>query len=96
MIDLKGEILEKKNLSKTPANTFEFAEEDLRDTLASWHTHPSGEATLSGLDFYFFKSWTNRSHFIISSTEVRCYVSLNGVIYLVEQEKDHPAWTPSG
>lgn len=89
------EVEEKPNRSKTPLNTFTFDYEDLDGAIATWHTHPSGEATLSPADYWFFKSWPSHAHFIISSTEVRCYIVFQEVVYLVDEEEDHPAWSPS-
>ena len=94
VITPEGEIVEKPNLSSEPENRFEFALEDLEGAVATWHTHPSGSANLSIDDYRFFQSWPNQTHFIISHDEVRCYTTWDDLVYLVEQEKDHPARPP--
>lgn len=90
-----GQIIEKPNLSNDPRNRFAFDLGDLEGVEATWHTHPEVTANLSIADFYFFKSWPNLTHFIVSSTEVRCYLTYQGMVYLVEEEEDYPS-RPSG
>lgn len=82
------EIISSTNRSKTPELTFEFTLEDLEGTIGTWHSHPSGSANLSLMDYQFYQSWANKTHFIISASEVRCYVVSDGLVYQIEQEKD--------
>lgn len=89
-----GSIAESENLAADPQNNFEFPEGDLEGAAASWHTHPYGSANLSIPDYWFFKSWLNIDHFIIYKDEVRCYRTLNGVVYSIDEEDDLPAWPP--
>jgi proteasome lid subunit RPN8/RPN11 len=91
-----GEIIEKTNISMDPEHQFEFALEDLDGAYATWHTHPKTDANLSIADYWFFKSWPSKSHFIITLTEVRCFLTAQGIVYFVDEEEDHPSWLPSG
>lgn len=91
VIDLQGDIVECVNLARYPQDAFQFEEEDLQGVAASWHSHPKTSANLSIQDFYFFKSWPSILHFVIASSEVRCFAVLNGTVYLLDQEEDHPS-----
>lgn len=95
MITPKGEILEKPNRSSTPELLFEFHEDDLAGAVATWHTHPTTTANLSIDDYRFFQSWPNFTHFIVSTTEVWCYVTSKQLVYLIDDEADFPS-RPSG
>lgn len=94
-ISAEGEVLESTNLADDPSINFEFPEGDLEQAIASWHTHPVGDANLSLPDYWFFKSWSNIVHFIIYRDDVRCYVSLDGIMYSVDEEDDLPARAPA-
>lgn len=96
IITPEGEIEETENLSETPRETFEFRPEDLGRAACSWHTHPQSSANLSIDDFHFFKSWFSLTHFVISKTEVRCYIVLEDQVYQIDEEEDHPAWISGG
>lgn len=87
-------VEEKQNRSPEPEQRFEFALEDLDGVVGTWHSHPNGTANLSLDDYRFFQSWPNQTHFIISHDEVRCYVTCEGLVHLVEEEKDHPTRPP--
>jgi proteasome lid subunit RPN8/RPN11 len=88
------EIEEKTTRAEDPNQRFEFELCDLEGTTGTWHSHPTGSANLSIDDYRFFQSWSNQTHFIISSNEVRCYLTCKGVVYLIDEEKDHPTWPP--
>lgn len=90
-----GEIVELTNHAEDPENNFEFALEDLEVEGSTWHTHPYGTANLSIADDGFFKSWPDKTHFIISSSEVRCFIVYNGLVHLLEDEADYPSRPPS-
>lgn len=94
IVNEAGEIEETKNVSGDPKNRFEFLLEDLNRAQVSWHSHPSGTANLSIADYRFFQSWPSLTHFIVSIDEVRCYGVHEGMVYLIEQENDHPLWAP--
>ncbi len=97
VITAQGEILECENLAQAPGDAFLFREEDLEGAVATWHTHPQGSSNLSIADYYFFKSWPKLSHFIVSKDDVWCYViDSHSLVVLVDEEVDHPAWTPGG
>lgn len=90
IITAEGEVTECQNLAKEPDDRFLFQEEDLKHAAATWHTHPKSSANLSLPDFYFFKSWPEINHFIVSSTEVRCYSTFDGLLYVTDDETDYP------
>lgn len=89
-----GELFETVNQAEDPEKFFEFLEEDLEGAEATWHTHPQSNANLSIEDFWFFKSWSNLVHFIVSNTEVRCYLVFKGLVYSVDAEEDYPPRPP--
>lgn len=94
IIDLKGLIVEKKNWAEDCSHYFTFELSDLKDVQATWHTHPENvTANLSIADHGFFKSWVHLTHFIVSSTEVRCYIVLNGLVYQIDEDEDLPSRT---
>lgn len=91
MIRANGAIAELKNRADDPANFFRFEQRSLtaKSVMATWHTHPGPSANLSIDDFYFFKSWPNLFHFIISTDEVACYfVCDDGKVHRVDEEDD--------
>lgn len=91
-----GEIIHLDNVSPIPENAFEVRPGDLITyedrAVASWHTHPTTEAELSGEDYVGFLMWPDLLHLIISATEVRGYVVKNGAVHN-DACKDHPAWS---
>lgn len=93
VINKRGRVLEKENRAANPSEDFKFQMKDLEGAIATWHTHPSGSANLSIADYWFFKSWTTLVHFIIFGNDIRCYMEHEGIIYLVDEEKDYPPWT---
>jgi len=95
VINLEHQVLEVTNHSDTPERTFTFVIEDIEGNVATWHSHPSGSANLSIDDYRFFQSWPNQMHFIICQSEVRCYIVSNGLVHLIDEEKDYPP-RPSG
>lgn len=91
MIKPHLEILETKNLSPNPETEFEFDEEDLKGVSATWHTHPVTSSNLSLPDYYFFRAWGNLVHFIICSSEVACYTTVNKHLVIIDEAEDLPA-----
>lgn len=92
----EGKIRQTRNASPTPETNFEFLLSDLDAVDATWHTHPTTSANLSVDDWYFFQTWPGLLHFIVSSSEVRCYTVIDGEVYGIDEEADHPAWVPEG
>lgn len=72
-----GEIIEVKNMSGTPENTFQVSPEDLilyGDTAeASWHTHPSFSCNLSPEDYIAITNWPDLRHYIIGNNGIKCF-----------------------
>lgn len=91
IITATGEIQEKRNRASDPTRFFEFDIKDLEGAVATWHTHPQSTANLSIDDYRFFQSWPELTHFIVSLTDVRCYLTSKGLVHLVDEEKDHPS-----
>jgi proteasome lid subunit RPN8/RPN11 len=96
VISSSHEIIEVTNQAKDPTKNFKFLESDLEDAITTWHSHPTGSANLSIDDYWFFQSWTSLGHFIIFDGEVRFYQTVQGRVYQVDEEDDHPAWLPEG
>ena len=90
IITPEGEIIECENRAADPTDRFQLSEEELKRAAATWHTHPKSSANLSLPDYYFFKSWSEINHFIVSSTEVRCYSTFDGLLYVTDDETDYP------
>ena len=72
-------IAEVQNNSSDPENGFMVSPEDIERyteeqvAAASWHTHPGGDANLSGEDFRMFKAYRTMKHFIVGKDGVRCF-----------------------
>ena len=74
-----GEIIEVKNSADNPTTGFFIGPEDVikfteeKNSWATWHTHPSQDANLSGSDHNMFLNWPELVHFIVGSDGVKCY-----------------------
>ena len=94
-----GTILELKNISPDPANSFSVDPTDLiqyeEQAVASWHTHPRTPCDLSGADLEGFLNWPQLLHIIIGTDGVAGYVIERGAV-LNDAGKDHPAWSLEG
>ena len=87
-----GVVTQTPNLAPEPQDNFEMDREDLLDSTATWHSHPSRIANLSIADYWFFKYWGSHLHFITSDEEVRCYVVVDGTVRNLDDEADHTSW----
>jgi proteasome lid subunit RPN8/RPN11 len=78
-------VIEVKNIHPQPELGFEIDPEAIlrheHELEGTWHTHPSGPATLSGEDYTCFLSWPHLQHYIIGGDGiVRRYIVKDGVI----------------
>ena len=77
-------IKEIDNVHPDPLKAFEIDakaiiehEDNLKGT---WHTHPTGRATLSEEDYTCFLNWPNLEHYIIAKDGVSKYIVEDGVV----------------
>lgn len=96
VILMDRQVIEAENITEDPHINFEFPSGTLETGIASWHTHPYGNANLSIADFYFFKSWPSLFHFIIFNDEVRCYKSTTKGVICIDEEEDLFPWLLEG
>lgn len=81
-----GTIVEIENVAEDKAAGFEMPPEAVLPLLltgevaSTWHTHPKGEANLSGEDYNFFLAWPDLSHIIIAPGGVTTYRVENGAV----------------
>lgn len=82
-----GDIVEVDNQHPQPDNGFDVSIDDLEkyaDTaVATWHTHPGGEANLSLDDHEGFMNYTTLDHYIVGSDGLRRYRVVRGQIVQV-------------
>lgn len=75
-------IVECKNHCLNPNDGFEISGNDLiqyeTSMIATWHTHPGGNADLSPADFIAFRNWPMLKHYVIGKDCTRCYEVRSG------------------
>ena len=86
-----GEVVERKNQALESSDRFEMLIEDFEGAEATWHSHPLGLGNLSIADYWFFSTWPNLLHFIVSSAGVRCYVFAEGSVRNLDEAEDYPS-----
>lgn len=86
LIDSNGLIHHAPNVHPEPTKGFRMHAVTLLDLMtrleivATWHTHPEGDATLSQEDYAGFTQWSDLTHYIVANDEVRSYVVEDGLV----------------
>lgn len=77
-----GEVIELENTHPDPQKHFIIMEEDLLKpgVIGTFHTHPTTSANLSVADYYSFLAYPQLVHYILSSTEIWCFHTINGIL----------------
>jgi proteasome lid subunit RPN8/RPN11 len=68
-----GRVVEVKNIAEDPtkgfridpAVTIEWLSKPRSAAVATWHTHPSGDPSLSSEDYACFLAWPGMKHYVI-------------------------------
>lgn len=81
-----GSIKELQNLHSNPETHFAMLEEDIlvEGVIATFHTHLHSSANLSVEDYKAFSSYPELKHYIISTHEIWCFATLNGILCVYE------------
>lgn len=94
-----GQLIELENVSPEPDKSFSVDPAALvqheDDAVATWHTHPTGPAGLSGQDYLGFLQWPDLLHVIVSPEGCLGYIIRKGAV-LNDAGQDHPAWGLEG
>lgn len=75
----KNEVIEVKNISNIPYESFAVSGEDILKytsddkVWATWHTHPKEDSNLSGEDYVAFMNFPELLHFVIGHDGVTVY-----------------------
>ena len=90
-----GQVIELANISPTPENSFSVEPEAMiqyEDQIAAtWHTHPTTSARLSGEDYIGFTMWPYFVHYIFGQDDLRAYIVEKGTVLNYACE-NHPSW----
>lgn len=77
-----GTVKELENLHANPETHFAMLEEEVLapEVIGTFHTHLHPSANLSVEDYRAFSAYPELQHYIISTTEIWCFHSLNGIL----------------
>jgi len=84
-----GKILEVPNTHPKPEDHFSIARSyftEYPDALATWHTHPSGQANLTVEDYRAFLTQPNLFHYIVGDGIVWGFYVKENRVYLYEDD----------
>lgn len=77
---LPNKVVVCKNEHINPLEHFQFGYDDLdkldeneKDIIALFHTHPNGTSAMSKQDFHAFINWPHFLHLIVAKNGVSCY-----------------------
>lgn len=78
IITAEGEVVHITNTHEDPTVGFYMDPEEflshVEDAVATWHTHPNGDATFSEEDYAGFLQWPSLAHYIVGQGgEIRGY-----------------------
>jgi proteasome lid subunit RPN8/RPN11 len=89
-----GTLVEIQNIADDPIGTFEMDPQAVLpliqsgQVVATWHTHPQQDPSLSGEDYSFFLSWPDLKHKIVGVRDGQnmtlTYEVADGLVLLCE------------